>query len=254
MSNLQRQIAKKNAELEILSEQKDYFLGMAAHELRHPLGIIQMLSDFLLDETASKLMPEHIEYLNQIKTNSLSMHKLVDDILDITIIARGKLKLKKIPTNLVELFQKSLALTRLAAKKKQIDIELVHGGKIPLVMVDPSKIEQVLNNLVSNALKFSPVGSQVQVYLRHSGDSIIFEVKDQGYGIPENFVSKMFEAFEKSPHQPDGVLPGAGLGLAIARKIVEAHEGKIEAESKAGKGSTFRVFLPLLKQIPKNEK
>jgi signal transduction histidine kinase len=245
MSNLQRQVAKKNAELEKISKKKDYFVGMAAHEFRHPLGIIQMLSDFLLDETASKLKPEHIEYINQIKTNSLSMQKLVDDMLDITLIERGKFQIKKTPANLVEVFQKSIALTRLAAQKKQIEIDFFYDDKIPQVMVDPPKIEQVLNNLISNALKFSPVGSQVQVHLRHSEDRIIFEIIDQGYGIPENVMPQMFEAFEKFPHPHEADLPGAGLGLAIARKIVEAHEGRIQAESKAGGGSTFTVTLPI---------
>jgi signal transduction histidine kinase len=204
-----------------------------------------MLCNFLLDETVSKLTPENIEHLNLIKSNCLSMQKLIDDILDITTIERGKFQLKKTPSDLVEIFQKSLALTKLAAKKKQIDIDFVHDDKIPEVMVDPSKIEHVLNNLISNALKFSPSESQVRVYLGYSGDNIIFEVKDQGYGIPESFMSKLFEAFEKSPHQPDTGLPGTGLGLAIARGIVEAHEGRIHAESKVGRGTTFTVTLPI---------
>jgi signal transduction histidine kinase len=245
MSNLQRQIFKKSVELEKLSEQKDHFLSMAAHELRHPLGIIQMLSDFLLEETAAKLTPENVEYIKLIKSNSASMQKLVDDFLDIAIIQRGKLHLKKEPIDLVEIFQKNIALHRLVAKKKRIDLELTRDGKIPQLMADPNKIEQVLNNLISNALKYSPSESQVQVHLRHSGNHIIFEVRDQGYGIPDSFLPKLFEAFEKSESLPDTNPPGAGLGLAIAKKIVEAHEGKIQVKSEFKKGSAFRVFLPV---------
>jgi signal transduction histidine kinase len=245
MANLQRQLSKKSVELEKLSKQKDLFLGMAAHELRHPLGVVQILSDFLLEEAVSQLSPEHVQYLNQIKTNITTMQQLVDDFLDISIIVSGKLRLEKKPTDLVNIFQKNIAFNRLAATKKQVDLILCHDDKIPNAMVDPLKIEQVLNNLISNALKFTPEGSGIEVHLRHSGENIIFEVKDQGPGIRANQLPKLFVAYEKSDFPPDKSLRGAGLGLAIAQKIVQAHEGTIQVESESDKGSTFTVNLPI---------
>jgi signal transduction histidine kinase len=250
MANLQRQLSKKSVELEKLAKQKNLFLGMAAHELRHPLGIIRMLSDFLLEEAAAQLTPEHIEYLDLIKTNTASMQKLVDDFLDIAIIESGKLKLVKKQTNLLEIFQKNVALNRLAAAKKQVDLNLYHDEKIPDMVVDSTKIAQVLNNLISNALKFSPEGSQVEVHLRHSGKEIIFEVRDQGSGISASLMPKLFETFEKSDYPRDEGLKGAGLGLAIARKIVDAHGGKIRVKSEVDKGSVFIATLPIKTKSP----
>jgi signal transduction histidine kinase len=245
MANLQRELSKKSAELEKLSKQKDLFLGMAAHELRHPLGIVQMLSEFLLEEAVSQLSPEHIQYLNEIQRNAATMQQLVDDFLDISIIVSGKLRLAKKSTDLVNIFQKNIALNRLAATKKQVDLDLCHDDKIPKVMVDPSKIEQVLNNLISNALKFSPEGSRVEVHLRHSHENIIFEVKDQGPGIRANQLPKLFGEYEKSDFPRDKSVQGTGLGLAIAQKIVQAHEGLIQVDSRVDKGSTFIVTLPI---------
>jgi signal transduction histidine kinase len=245
LANLQRQLSKKSTELERISKQKDSFLGMAAHELRHPLGIIQMLSDFLLEEAVSKLSPEHIQYLLLIKTSTESMQKLVDNFLDIAIIESGHLRLEKKSTNLVDIFQKNIALNRLAAAKKSIDLDLIHDDKIPKVIVDPIKIEQVLNNLISNALKFSPEGSRIEVRLRHSDENIIFKVKDQGSGIRADQLSQLFEAFKKSEFPHDKKLRGAGLGLAIARKIVQAHEGMIQVKTEVDKGSIFVVTFPI---------
>jgi signal transduction histidine kinase len=165
--------------------------------------------------------------------------------LDISIIVSGKLRLEKKPTDLVNIFQKNIAFNRLAATKKQVDLILCHDDKIPNAMVDPLKIEQVLNNLISNALKFTPEGSGIEVHLRHSGENIIFEVKDQGPGIRANQLPKLFVAYEKSDFPPDKSLRGAGLGLAIAQKIVQAHEGTIQVESESDKGSTFTVNLPI---------
>jgi len=245
MANLERRLSKKTAELEKLSAQKDRFLGMAAHELRHPLVIVNMLSDFLLEEAAPLLIPEHAQYITTIKTYSESMQSLVDDFLDMAIIQSGKLLLNKKPTNLLEIFEKNLLLNRLIAQKKRIELDFFHDKKIPQVMVDPAKMEQVLNNLIVNALKFSPEGSRVEIRLTYSGNEVIFKVKDQGPGIPPEILPKLFEPFERTPYPQDENIESAGLGLAIAQKIVEAHEGRIHAESETGKGTTLTVALPL---------
>jgi signal transduction histidine kinase len=247
MTNLQRQLSKKNVELQRMSKQKDQFLGMAAHELRHPLGIIQMLSGFLLDEAASMLDQEQIEYLSLIKTYTESMQRLLDEFLNIAIIESGRLYLTKKPTNLIEVFKKNLALSSLLTEKKKVKLDLFHDDDIPMVMVDGPKIEQVLNNLISNALKSSPEESRIEIYLHHSGSKIVFKVKDQGSGISPELLPKLFEPFEKSLPLNSESPPSSGLGLAIARKIVEAHEGRIWVESEVDKGSTFSVSLPIKK-------
>jgi len=245
MANLERQLSKKNAELEKLSAQKDHFLGMAAHELRHPLGILNMLADFLLEEAVPVLTPEHVQYITMIKTYSESMQKIVDDFLNLAIIQSGRLHLTRKPTHLLEIFEKNLFLNRLVAQKKQVELDFYHDEGIPQVRVDPAKMEQVLNNLIVNALKFSPEGSRVEIHLTYSGNEVVFKVKDQGPGIPPEILPKLFEPFEKTPYPQDENIESAGLGLAIAQKIVEAHEGRIHAESETGKGATLTVALPL---------
>jgi signal transduction histidine kinase len=245
MANLQRELSKQNIEHKKLSKQKDRFVGMAAHELRHPLGIINMLTGFLLEEAVSSLSPKQIEYLTLIKTYCESMQKLVDDFLDISIIESGKLHLNKTPVNIVKTFQENLALHRQIAEKKQVDLKLSHDEKIPQIMVDRLKIEQVMNNLLANALKYSPEGSRVEIHLHHSGDEIIFEVKDQGPGIHPKLMPHLFEPFEKAEYPQDESRQSTGLGLTIARKIVEAHKGKIQVKFEADRGSTFIVTLPI---------
>jgi two-component system sensor histidine kinase/response regulator len=141
-----------------------------------------------------------------------------------------------------------VATNRLIAARKKILVDLNLGPDLPAVEADPRKIEQVMENLLSNAIKFSPPGTTVTMNLKPMGAQVRIEVRDQGPGIPEAERGKLFQPFQRTSVKPTGGEKSSGLGLAIARRVVEAHGGRIGVESEVGVGSTFFVNLPLHSQ------
>ena len=245
LATLQRELAKKNAELEKLNALKDQFLGMAAHDLRSPLSFVISYSDFLLDEAADVLCQEHLEFLSIIRSTGDFMLRLVDDLLDVSIIESGSLRLERGPTDLIALLERNVALNSVLAGKKQIRLSLHHTEPLPVMLLDAAKIEQVLNNLISNAVKFSPPGRPVQVRVGRRGDEVVISVVDQGPGIPVDERDKLFRWLSRTTVRSTAGEKSTGLGLAISQKIVQGHGGKIWVESQVGQGSTFYVALPI---------
>jgi signal transduction histidine kinase len=246
LANLEREMVRKNVELEKLNEQKNRMLGIAAHDLRSPLAVIQSYSEFLEEEAGNVLNAEQREFVGVIKSTSEFMLRMVTDILDVTAIEAGQLKLHREPANLEELMWHNLALNRVLAARKNIGIELASGTAIPLIPLDAGKIEQVLNNLVTNAVKFSHPGSTVRVRVDCSTEWVTVAVEDQGQGIPDADLPKLFKPFGKGSVRSTAGEQSTGLGLAIARNIVEGHGGRIWLESAVGRGSTFFFTLPLV--------
>ncbi|MGC8658646.1 MAG: sensor histidine kinase [Desulfomonilaceae bacterium] len=244
LANLQRELAKKNVELEKLNEEKNKFLGMAAHDLRNPLNAIQMYSEFLLEEATEVLNPEQLEFVSIIHSSSGFMLQLVNDLLDVAKIESGKLELELEPTDLGRLVQKNASLNKVMATKKQIEFNLHLDDKIPPVLVDSAKIEQVLNNLITNAVKFSNPGGVIDIWVSKSEGEVIVSVKDNGQGIPREELSKLFKPFQRTSVKSTAGEESTGLGLAIVRKIVTGHKGRVWVESEVSKGSTFFVALP----------
>ncbi|MBC8235066.1 hybrid sensor histidine kinase/response regulator [bacterium] len=243
---MKRELEQKNAELEELNEQKNLFLGMAAHDLRSPLSIIQSYSGFLLDIESGVLSKEQeIDFLSIIKSNSNFMLQLIDDLLDISKIESGKLELNLYQTDLLSLVKDNVALNSVLADKKQIKLSFSYDEVLPEMMIDAPKIEQVLNNLISNAVKFSYPHSTVEIYVARSEANTVISVKDEGRGIPSDALDKLFNPFEKISATGAEDEKGTGLGLVIARRIVDEHQGKIWVESEVGKGATFYVSLPI---------
>jgi signal transduction histidine kinase len=245
LANLQRELTKKNIELEKLNEEKNRFLGIAAHDLRNPLNAIQMYSEFLLEEAAGALDAEHLDFVSIIHSSSKFMLQLVDDLLDVAKIESGKLQLELEPTDLAALTQRNVVINSVMAAKKHISLNFRHESELPDLMLDKAKMEQVLNNLITNAVKFSNPGSSVETTLARSGDTAILSVADQGQGIPSHEVGKLFKPFQRTSVRSTDGEESTGLGLAIVRKIVAGHQGKVWVESEVGKGSTFYVSLPL---------
>ncbi len=218
--NLQRELARKNAELVHLNDLKNKFLGMAAHDLRNPIGIIYSYSDFLRDEAKDVLSSEHKEFLDIINTSAQFMLALIDDLLDISRIESGKIDLHQELFPIEQLMSKIVGLNRVL-------------------------LEQVFNNLISNAIKFSIAATVIKVEISESENSVLIGVHDQGQGIPEAELDKLFKPFQKTSVKSTGGEKSTGLGLSIAKRIVEAHKGVIRVESKVGEGTTFYVELPL---------
>ncbi len=244
-SNLNRELQKKNSELTKINELKNHLLGMAAHDLRTPLGAVRNLSEFVLDEARDNLNSEHIQFLEIIHSSSNFMLSLLNELLDISRIEAGKLDLDFQPTDIISLIQSSVDINKVLAERKNIQILLENPGSMPLVELDPMKIEQVMQNLLSNAVKFSSEGTVIRVSVSLDADHVRVAVADQGPGIPEEEIQKLFQPFSKISVQAPGGEKSTGLGLAIVKKIVQGHKGNIWVESTVNRGSTFFFTLPV---------
>lgn len=242
--SMQRELAKKNAELEHLNQEKNRFLGMVAHDLRNPLQLILSHSTFLREEAAALLSPEYLSFLETISVSSEFMAHLVDDLLDVAKIESGQLQLDYAPVELDALLTRTVMLNRVLAAKKQVSLDLVAEPGPLLALVDIPKIEQVLNNLLWNAIKFSPPGGRVELHLWRAGENFGFSLKDEGPGISLEDQSKLFKPFQRGQRGTAGE-KSTGLGLAIVKRIVEGHGGAITLESQLGQGTTFFISIPL---------
>jgi signal transduction histidine kinase len=246
LANLQRELSKKNIELENSNNLKNRFLGMAAHDLRNPLGYIHNYIELIEDES-DRLSPKQKEYLNIVKKTSMSMVQIVNGLLDYSVIESGYINLQTNSYNIVELVADSVNLHEQFAKKKSIHIDYFSSHPILIAEIDKGKIEQVLSNLLSNAIKYSWQNTNVRVYISDKSDKIQYSVEDEGQGMSEKECSILFRPFQKTSAIATGGESSTGLGLFISKKIIEAHNGRIWVNSTKGKGSVFYCELP--KQI-----
>jgi signal transduction histidine kinase len=241
---IRRELAKRTAELEKLNEQKNQFLGMAAHDLRNPLGSILGFSQFLQRKAGSRLTEEEMRFISVIQENSKFMLRLVEDLLDISNIESGRLRLDLEEADLASLVDDRMQLHRPIAETKGIGLRFEADGELPAVTVDRLRIGQVIDNLLSNALKYSPSKSRVVVRIAADGDEVILSVQDEGPGIPAEEMGMLFEPFSMLSVVSIWGEKSTGLGLAIVRRIVAEHGGRVWADSEVGSGSTFCVSLP----------
>ncbi len=244
---LVEQQKKLVAELSHANSAKNKFLGMAAHDLRNPLASIRGLSEFLRDGAVGELTPDQLDLINTIHGASQSMLDMVNELLDVATIESGELRILPEVGELAAVIEKSVYLRSIDASKKQTTIEFTQGDLNPVASIDSAKMQQVVDNLISNAVKYSPPGSVVRVELHADAKGVGFSVKDQGPGIPENERHRLFKDFSRLSVRPTGGEKSTGLGLAICRKIVEAHHGTIIAQNLPTRGCEFRVTLPPLK-------
>jgi signal transduction histidine kinase len=233
-------------ELQLRNREKNEFVGIAAHDLRSPLAVIGIYASFLLDDAAQSLSPKEREFLRVIKLQAGFMLNLINDLLDVSQIEAGRLDLKVRPGDWAEFVSRNAGLNATLAARRSVTVEFEAAAPGPLPLAfDPNRMEQVLNNLIGNAVKFSPAGARVTVRVEASGAAVRTSVTDAGPGIPAGEIAGLFSPF----HRGSAPLPAGerstGLGLAIARRIVEAHGGTIGVESAVGRGSTFFFTLPV---------
>lgn len=246
---MQRELAKKNRELDELNKLKNQFLGIAAHDLRNPLGVIMGFSEFLFEEGDKLTKADQNQMLKSIMESSEFMLRLLNELLDISAIESGNLTLELVPCDLVKLVRKNVELNKVIAQKKNISIHFNHADHLPEILLDKGKIEQVLNNLISNAVKFSPPGKDVTVSIYKSDSDLTVAIADQGQGIPEAEQEKLFKPFQKTSVRSTAGEKSTGLGLTIVRNLILGHKGNIWVESKVGEGSTFFFSLPVKNQL-----
>ncbi|MEH1866052.1 MAG: PAS domain S-box protein [Nostoc sp.] len=241
---------------EIANKIKDEFLAVLSHELRTPLNPIlgwsKMLRSRKFDEQTTNRALETIERNAKLQT------QLIEDLLDVSRILQGKLNLNICPVNLVMVVEAALETVRLAAEAKSIQIQTIFDASLGQVMGDPNRLQQVVWNLLSNAVKFTPTGGRVEIRLMEASNQIQIQVSDTGKGINPDFLPFVFDYFRQADGTTTRTFGGLGLGLAIVRKVVEMHGGKVQAESAGeGLGATFTVEVPLLvrsEQVRREEK
>ena len=236
---MQRELARQKAELERLNAEKNRYLGMAAHDLRNPLHAILMSSEFLLDECPPG---EQREFIQTIHDTARFMAALVDDLLNVARIEAGELHLDYSVVDLRLLLERNAAINRPLAARKQIEL-VYHISETPPALADAAKLEQVLNNLIGNAVKFSPPGGRVEIRLTAQGGTFCLSVRDHGPGIPPERQKTLFRPFQRGETGSAGE-KSTGLGLSIVKRIVEGHGGRIWVESQPGAGATFYVEIP----------
>lgn len=242
---LTQDLDARNRHLVELNDLKTRFLGMAAHDMRTPLASIGGFSQILIDGASQMAEPEKEDFLTRIRNLSRQMLGMINDLLDVTVIESGQLNLDLIERSLNETLLNRLPLFELLADKKNILID-AQLETLPPMPFDECRIHQVFDNLLGNAVKFSPAGSRIVVSLDAEGEFARVTVRDEGPGLCEADKKRLFDGFQKLNPRPTGGEKSTGLGLLIARKMVEAHGGKLTVESSPGKGSTFGFMLPLI--------
>jgi signal transduction histidine kinase len=239
------QLVQMNQQLSDLNMQKNYLLGMAAHDLRNPIGAIAQLSLLLLSGSEGTVTEEQTRFLTAIRESSDYILHIIEDLLDVSKIESGKMSLDIQPTDVRALLARSLSIHRLIAEKKDIRLELTTDIHTAFLYLDAVKIEQVLGNLVSNAIKFSPKGTTVTVHAQEQNDQLSISVKDEGLGIPKEEQYKLFTGFQTTSVRATAGEKSTGLGLLICAKIVQAHGGAIHLQSDKDQGSTFWFTIPV---------
>lgn len=243
MVALQRELARKNAELQRLDQLKNELLGTAAHDLRNPLAIIIGYTK-ILARAGSALDDRHREMLSRVEASAGYMLHLVSGLLDVSAIESGQLRLDVSRTDVGALVAAAVDLNREVAGDKGIELRFERAPEPLDAEVDPGKIEQVVHNLVTNAIKFSHPDTRVVVSIERRGDEVRVAVEDRGQGIPADQRDRLFRPFGRTSVRATAGEKSTGLGLAIARRIVEGHGGSIGVASEEGVGSTFHFTLP----------
>lgn len=223
---------------------KSEFVSMVSHELRTPLTSIKGSLGLILGGVCGEINGEVRELLTIALNNSDRLIKLINDILDISKIEAGKLKMNLEPLDLSSLIQRCVQHLAGFAQERQITIYTAINGSLPLVKADRDQIERVVTNLLSNAIKFSEVGGLIRIWLERKPGWVIVRVRDHGIGIAPEDHQRIFDKFQQLQSGTNRKIGGTGLGLSICKAIVAEHHGQIGVESALGQGSTFYFSLP----------
>jgi signal transduction histidine kinase len=242
------QLQTANIELSEANKHKSQFLANVSHELRSPLNAIIGSTDNMLDGIIGELNEKQARYLSRTQTNAEHLSLLIEDLLDLSVIESGKMDIKAKNVSLANLVIEVAESLRPVAEKKPVDLEIGSIDAGLTAWADRDRIVQVLNNLIGNAVKFTPAEGRVTVAAQSDGNGWVqVSVADTGQGIPAEQADKIFDEFYQIPQSDGPKAKGMGLGLTIAKKLVEKHGGKIWVRSEPAKGSTFFFALPASK-------
>jgi signal transduction histidine kinase len=244
LNRMSEELGRLYAQLETTSRHKSEFLANMSHELRTPLNAIIGFSEVLLERMFGELNPKQDEYLQDIMTSGRHLLSLINDILDLSKIEAGRMELELTAFDLPAAMENALTLVRGRAEAHAIALTRDVDRRLGEFVADERKLKQVLVNLLSNAVKFTPEGGRVEVRAAPADGAVEISVSDTGVGIAPEDQEAIFEEFRQAGSDYTRKREGTGLGLALARKFVELHGGRIWVKSEVGKGSTFTFTLP----------
>jgi signal transduction histidine kinase len=237
-----RRLAEQNEGLRELDRMKDEFIAVISHELRTPLTSIAGYLELVLDD-ARELTPEHHEFLTVVSRNVGRLTLLANDLLLLAAAENGTLTFQRTEFELSALLEELENAARPKAGAEQVALRLELGGTA-VVDADRPRLAQLFDNLISNAIKFTPAGGSVTVRALPAGEHVVVEVEDSGIGIPADELPRLFDRFYRARSAKARNVGGTGLGLAIAKTIADAHGARLDVTSELGRGTTFRLRLP----------
>ncbi len=249
----EQELKHANQLAETASRAKDQFLAMLSHELRTPLTPILLAASAAKDDPS---VPDHLQPTFDFIRQNLELEaRLIDDLLDVMRIVRGKMPFHFEVIDAHVQIARAVEICRADAEAKKLSVGVDLSAPRHHVDADPARFQQVLWNLIKNAIKFTPQGGRIGIRTRRRGDDLTIEVRDTGIGIAAEHLPNIFNAFEQGEDAITRQFGGLGLGLAISRSIVEGHRGQLEASSEGrGRGTTFRLTLPTVAVIPADER
>lgn len=232
--------------LKTMDKIKSDFVSMVAHEIKSPMNSVLALVKVIQDRLAGEVSEKQQEILGRVSEKIKGLSDLAADLLDLSRIESGLITLEKEKLQLASLLTAQVAFHQTRAQAKAIDLKLEPLPDLPPVLANKRAVEEVFANLLTNAIKYTPERGTVSVSASVEKDYVHIAVKDTGFGISQENLTKIFERFYRVKDDNTRMISGTGLGLAIVKSIVEAHNGRIEAESEPDRGSTFHVFLPVM--------
>jgi signal transduction histidine kinase/DNA-binding response OmpR family regulator len=239
-----RVLAEQNRRVTLESQTKARFLANMSHELRTPMNAIIGFTSLLLDDRSLQMNDRHRRNLERVSRNARDLLELINNVLDLSKIEAGRMDVYAEPADARDVIERAMAVVEPLKEARPIQLSLNVEAGLPAMRTDRTKLQQILINLISNAIKFTREGEVRITAERAAGDRIRIAVSDTGIGIPESEVTRIFEEFRQIASAGRGARTGTGLGLSITRRLVEMLEGEINVSSREGEGSTFAVTLP----------
>lgn len=246
ISNATKELRTSNLQLQRLDEVKDEFISMASHQLRTPLTSVKGYISMVLEGDVGKVSPQQKHLLNEALLSSERMVRLIGDFLNVSRLQTGKFMIEKHATDLVEVVKQEISSLETSAISRGLKFEFKPPKTFPMMMLDENKVRQVIMNFSDNAIYYSKEKSTIKIGLKLDNNEAVFTVKDSGIGVPlaeqPHLFGKFFRAENARRQRPDGT----GVGLFLAKKVIDAHNGSVIFESKEGKGSTFGFRIPVV--------